>query len=164
MTNGISKGGGGSLPNFQNLCKNLISQYLEQFLNPICAVFFYPHFSCVRASDLKFYDFLNNIKTNFLKLFFVKKFIFAATGLWQKMVKKRLVAFQSKKFKKKHIFSTFFPFNYKNIVYTFLKKFKKFQKCPQNQVYLSQGSWYQVVQQTLNLSTQWSMAGHFLKK
>ena len=25
-------------------------------------VFFYPHFSCVRARDLKFYDFLNNIK------------------------------------------------------------------------------------------------------
>jgi hypothetical protein len=66
---------------------------LISLLNPIRAVFFYPHFSCVRARDLKFYDFLNNIKTNLVKIFFVKKFIFAATELWQKMVKKGLVAF-----------------------------------------------------------------------
>ena len=36
-------------------------------------VFFYPHFSCVRARDLKFYDFLNNIKTNLVMLFFGQK-------------------------------------------------------------------------------------------
>ena len=46
-------------------------------LNPIRAggglVFFYPHFSCVRARYLKFYDFLNNIKTNLVMLFFCQK-------------------------------------------------------------------------------------------
>ena len=52
-------------------------------LNPIRAgggviydpplVFFYPHFICVRARDLKFYDFLNNIKTNLVILFFLSK-------------------------------------------------------------------------------------------
>jgi hypothetical protein len=36
-------------------------------------VFFYPYFSCVRARDLKFYDFLNNIKTNLVMLFFGQK-------------------------------------------------------------------------------------------
>ena len=29
------------------------------------------HFSCVRVTDLKFYDFLNNIKTNLIILFFL---------------------------------------------------------------------------------------------
>ena len=48
---------------------------------PVGLVFYYPHFSCVRAIDLKFYDFLNNIKTNLVKLFLVKKFIFAATDI-----------------------------------------------------------------------------------
>ena len=36
-------------------------------------VFFYAHFSCVRARDLKFYDILNNIKTNLVMLFFCQK-------------------------------------------------------------------------------------------
>ena len=36
-------------------------------------VFFYPHFSWLRARDLKFYDFLNNIKTNLVIIFFLSK-------------------------------------------------------------------------------------------
>ena len=56
--------------------------------------FFYPHFSCVRARDLKLYDYLNNIKKNLVILFFCQKVNFCGnTGLWQKMVKKGLIAF-----------------------------------------------------------------------
>ena len=39
-------------------------------------VFFIPHFSCVRGRDLKFYDFLNNIKTNLVIVFFCQKVYF----------------------------------------------------------------------------------------
>ena len=39
---------------------------------------FYPHFSCVRARDLKFYDFLNNIKKNLVILFFCQKVSFCS--------------------------------------------------------------------------------------
>ena len=35
--------------------------------------FFNPNFSCVRARDLKFCDFLNNVKTNLVKLIFCQK-------------------------------------------------------------------------------------------
>ena len=79
---------------------------LSTILNPIRAVFFYPHFSCVRARDLKFYDFLNYIKTNLVMLFFfIKQLFFAATGLGQKMVKKGLQLFRTiNKFKKKFNF------------------------------------------------------------
>ena len=56
-------------------------------------VFFYPHISCVRARDLKFYDFLNNIKTNLEKLFFGQKVHFCGHRAHKKMVKKGLIAF-----------------------------------------------------------------------
>ena len=55
-------------------------------------VFFYTHFSCVRARYLKFYDFLNNVKVNLVKKSFVEKIIFAATWLGYKMVKKKLLS------------------------------------------------------------------------
>ena len=32
-------------------------------------MFFYPHFSCVRARDLKFYDFSNNVVRNVVDFF-----------------------------------------------------------------------------------------------
>ena len=54
---------------------------------------FYPYFSCVRARDLKFYDFLKYIKINFVNYSFFKKFSLAATGLWYKIVKNGLIAF-----------------------------------------------------------------------
>ena len=44
---------------------------------------FKTHFSCVRARDLKFVDFLSIVKVNL-----VKKIIFVATGLGNKIVKK----------------------------------------------------------------------------
>ena len=58
-----------SLMNSELLYDYICFKYGLSF-NPICAVFFYPHFSCVRARYLKFYDFLNNIKTNLVMLFF----------------------------------------------------------------------------------------------
>ena len=73
-----------------NIIKNIVPVIPDNeiytpcfLLNPIRAgggsymtpplVFFYPHYSCVRARDLKFYDFLNNIKTNLVILFFCQK-------------------------------------------------------------------------------------------
>ena len=76
----------------------------RRIINPIRAVrgviydpplvFFYPHFSCVRARDLKFYNFLNNIKTNFIMLFFCQKVNFCGhKALVKNGQKKGLLAF-----------------------------------------------------------------------
>ena len=73
-------------------------------------VFFYSHFSCVRVRDLKFHDFLNTVKTNLVKINCSKKIIFAATGLGQKMVKKRPLSFLE-------------PLIRTNIFFNFFKKF-----------------------------------------
>ena len=115
-------------------------------------VFFYPHFSCVRARDLKFYDFLNNIKTNLVMLFFCQKVNFCGHRALAKNGRKKASQLFRAINQKKHFFN-FFSILITRILCKHLKKVgKKFQKCPQDQVYLSPGSWYQVVQQTLNLS------------
>ena len=75
-------------------------------------------FSCVRARDLKIYDFLNIAKEKLVNYFFATKIIFAATGLRQNFVKKKAtLLFRAMNQKKK--FKSFFLLNYKNIVKTF---------------------------------------------
>ena len=53
----------------------------------------YPHFSCVRARDLKFYDFLNNIKTNLVILFFCQKVNFCGHRALAKNGQKKAFSF-----------------------------------------------------------------------
>ena len=50
---------------------------------------FYPHFNCVRARDLKCYDFLNNIKTNLVMLFLCQKVNFCGHRALAKNGKKK---------------------------------------------------------------------------
>ena len=73
-------------------------------------VFFYPHFSCVRARVLKFYDFLNNIKTNLVKLFFCQKVNFCGHREPAKNGQKKACQLFRAINQKKKNFSTFFPF------------------------------------------------------
>ena len=70
-------------------------------------VFFYPHFSCVRARDLKFYDFLNYIKTNLVKIFFCQKVHFCGHRALAKYGQKKPRSFLEPKIKK----DTFFLFD-----------------------------------------------------
>ena len=55
----------------------------------------------MRARDLKFYDFLNNVKTNLVKWFFCQEDNFAATGIKQKLDKKKAHCFLKPKIIKK---------------------------------------------------------------
>ena len=100
---------------------------------------------------MKFYDFLNNIKINLVMLFFCQKVNFCGHRALAKNGRKRPLSFLEPKIRK-NIFNFFFFLITRILCKHFRKVEKKFQKCPQDQVYLSPGSWYQVVQQTLNLS------------
>ena len=41
--------------------------HTEHIIGKIFLFMTYSHFSCVRARDLQFYDFLNNVKANIVK-------------------------------------------------------------------------------------------------
>ena len=97
-------------------------------------MFFYLHFRSVRArylsGYLKFDDTLYNVKIYLLNLFFLSKRSFLRPQGSGKRGQKGPLSF----------IEPFFPFKLQEYCLNIFLKLEKFQKCPNDQVYLSPGS------------------------